>query len=114
MSNFTNNSYFLDEREFAERPKHKVLSRGTEVDRAKVIDRTDGNQFYAVMAAARATRNILQERRRSEIDPFVSGIDGLKAIESGEVDFRDLISVPDEEFKRKLQQQKLPSDYWSL
>ena len=82
---------------FIPRPKVKVLSRGTEIDRMQVIEEA-GGIYDAIHLAARATRRILMERRKTEMDPYVTNVDGLKTIEAGEIDPRDRLLKPTTEW----------------
>lgn len=92
--------------EFKERPKHKILSRGTEVNRELVIEKSS-SIYEAIHVAARTTRRILVERRREELDPYVSGVDGLKAIENGEINPDDRLLEPTNEWRKEYYTQKL-------
>ena len=94
------------EPEFQPRTKDKVLSRGTGIDREAVIGQC--NSIYeAIHLAARATRRILVERRRSELDPYVSNVDGLQAIEAGEINPDDRLLVPTDEWRQTYYAKKL-------
>lgn len=97
---------------FQERPRTKVASRGTQIDRERVRKNMGGSQFHMILVAARVTRDIINTRRKTEIDPYVSGVDGLLAVESGEINRDDWLQVPDAEFLQKLQEKQRTNDSW--
>ena len=94
-----------DEIEFKERPKHKILSRGIEVDKELVIAKS-ASIYEAIHVAARTTRRLLNERRREELDPYVTAVDGLKAIETGDVNPADRLLEPTAEWRKNYYAEK--------
>lgn len=89
-----NNGSALTEREFQERPTAKVDSRGNTIDRATVMKNVGGQQAWMVHVAARMTRRMLADRRKTEIDPYVTPVDALLEIEKGPVNIEEYIMIP--------------------
>lgn len=84
--------------EFKTRPKTKVASRGEQINRATCLANSADTQFGMILIAARMTREITLERRRSEIDPYVSGVDGLLKLQEGKFNLDDYLLIPTQEW----------------
>lgn len=96
------------QREFVARPKVKILSRATELNRESIRNNVGGNQFHMIHVAARMTRRIQADRRKDEIDPYVTHIDALKVLQDEPVEISDyLLTVPNDEWSRAYWGKKL-------
>ena len=87
--------------------KPKVPSRGGDFDRDVCRKNAGGGQHVMILVAARMAREILKERRKSEMDPFVTGIDGLLKLESGDFELEDYYIKPSPEWVRKYYDSRL-------
>lgn len=88
------------EPEFKPRPKTKISTRGGEFDRDICRELSGGSQFVMILIAAHMAREVLVARRKTEIDPYVTAIDGLLKLQEGGFDPENYVKTPSVEWVR--------------